>query len=321
VNMDRTEYSFAPMEGFTTYIYRAIHERYFPGIDAYYTPFLSPSGNGCFTPKEMREIAPGPDSPGSSRLVPQLMTRTPEHFDWAVRDLAELGYPEVNLNLGCPSGTVCAKGKGAGQLRDPQLLDRFLDAVMPMLEREHMTLSVKTRLGWDDPEEFRDILPVFNRYPLTRVILHPRVRADQYREPVRLEAFEWALSESRAPLVYNGEIRTVADAQKITERFHVPIMIGRGLLANLALVREIRGGEKLKEDELRHFLAELYEAYTEAYGSANGALCRMKDLWAHAVTSFEDAPKAAKKLWKAKNRAEYESAVESFFEATRLKNS
>ena len=164
-------YDFAPMEGITGALFRRLHHQFFPGVDRYYMPFLSPTRDHVFTPRELREILP--ENNPDAEVIPQLLTKVPEDFLWAAGELAAMGYQTVNLNLGCPSGTVVAKGKGSGMLADPSALDAFLDAVF---SRAPCAVSVKTRLGLSDPEEFGPLLEIYNHYPLAELIVHPRVQ-------------------------------------------------------------------------------------------------------------------------------------------------
>ena len=166
------ELYFAPLEGITDYIYRRIHRRYFPGVDRYFTPFLSPTQNHIFPPRELRQVAP--ENNRDIPLVPQLLTKNAADFLWAANALADMGYGEVNLNAGCPSGTVTAKGKGAGLLADPDALRRLLDGIFAAAP---VRVSVKTRLGVRDPEEFGAILAVYNDYPISRLIIHARTKS------------------------------------------------------------------------------------------------------------------------------------------------
>ena len=178
------EYYFAPMEGVTGAEYRAVHHRHFPGVDRYYMPFITPTQDRVFTPRELRNIAP--ERNVGYCAVPQLLTKNAGDFNWAAGELWAMGYDEVNLNLGCPSGTVTAKGKGAGMLADLEGLDRFLDGIFSAARGK---ISVKTRLGLRDPEEIFPLLERFARYPISLLILHPRVRQDFYKEPVRPDYF------------------------------------------------------------------------------------------------------------------------------------
>ena len=187
---------FAPMEGITGALFRRTHRRFFPGVDRYFMPFLSPSQHHVFTRRELRDILPEQD--GDLDAVPQLLTRSGADFLWAAGELARMGYREVNLNLGCPSGTVTAKGKGSGFLAHPDKLRAFLDEVF---EKTPITVSIKTRLGMDDPEEFGPLLELYRQYPIGELTVHPRVRADLYRRPVRMGYFEKALAEGTSALV------------------------------------------------------------------------------------------------------------------------
>src|SRR5699024_10409526 len=170
------QYDAAPMEGLTDRVWRQAHQRWFGGADRYYAPFLSPPENRIPVKKKMAELAPAAN-PGAP-VIPQLLGKDGSCAAWMIGVLREMGYTEVNLNFGCPSGTVTAKGKGAGMLRDLDALDRFLDAVFT---EAGGPISVKTRIGVERPEEFGPILEVYNRYPLAGLIVHPRVMRQLYR--------------------------------------------------------------------------------------------------------------------------------------------
>ena len=191
----------APMEGITTWLFRGEHHRMFGGADRYYMPFFSPTAEHLITARERRDLDPAHNE--GVVAVPQIMTRRAEDFLWAAGELAALGYREVNLNLGCPSGTVAAKGKGAGFLAHPEELDAFFDRVFS--GASPVRISVKTRLGVREPEEFGRLLEVYNRYPIAELIVHARVQRDFYRLPVRTEAFASALEGSRIPVCCNGD--------------------------------------------------------------------------------------------------------------------
>ena len=164
-------YYFAPMEGLTDSVYRRLHHKHFGGVDRYYMPFLSPTIHRTLTNREDREL-PMADSV-SFAAVPQILTKVSEDFLWAAQVCRDRGYKEVNLNIGCPSGTVVAKGKGAGMLADPDGLDRFLDAVF---QDAPLPISIKTRVGIHDDQEFPRLLEILNRYPIQELTVHPRVR-------------------------------------------------------------------------------------------------------------------------------------------------
>ena len=188
-------YYFAPMEGLTDSTQRKIHHRYFPGVDRYYMPFLSPTMHRTLTHREEREL-PLADSV-SFTAIPQILTKIPEDFLWAAQVCADRGYREVNLNIGCPSGTVVSKGKGAGMLADPAALDRFFDSIFTS---SPVPISVKTRLGISDPGEFPTLVEIFNRYPICELTLHPRVRKAFYNGDVHMDSFRYLVQNSKNPV-------------------------------------------------------------------------------------------------------------------------
>ena len=173
--MEGVRYYFAPMEGITVWQFRRLHRQFFGGVDRYFSPFLSPNQHHVFSKKELGDVLPEHNE--GVPLVPQILTRRWEDFVWCAEELRAMGYREVNLNCGCPSGTVTAKGKGAGMLLDLPALDRFLEEVFSHVD---VAVSVKTRLGLVEPEEFEAILAVYNRYPLSELVIHPRVQAELY---------------------------------------------------------------------------------------------------------------------------------------------
>lgn len=305
------ELEFAPMEGLTSYIHRHLHHDLFPGVDKYFTPFLSPTAAHVFTPREQAEIAPEHNK--GIKLVPQILTKEPGDFLWAAEKLQDMGYEEVNLNLGCPSGTVTAKGKGAGMLRDPEALDRFLEEIFG---KAPVKISVKTRLGMVSPEEFPALLAVFNRYPICELIVHPRVREDYYKGKVRMEAFSYALKESKNPLCYNGNLTTAKEIRNFSALYPQvkSIMLGRGLIADPALAAKAKGGEKASEEKLREFHDRLFEAYCRAYGGPRNAMFRMKEVWLYQKCLFAGCEKLWKKLRKTTSLPEYKDIIARFFE-------
>ena len=308
-------YYFAPMEGVTGYVYRNAHHAIFPGIDKYFTPFVSPNQNRCFTPREKRDILP--ENNRGICVVPQILTNRSDYFLRTMKELAAFGYQEVNLNLGCPSGTVVSKGRGAGFLEDADKLDAFFDEVFQKADLEKMKISVKTRIGIEDAEEFEDLQKVFNRYPFAEVIIHPRVRSDFYKNQPNRQVFGEFLKESVNPVCYNGDIFTVSDAPELKAEFPEleSIMCGRGLLSNPALVRELQGGETLKKEELHRFHDTLYESYRTLFApDERSVLFKMKELWGYFITAFQGAERDVKKIKKAQHFAEYEAAVSHIFE-------
>ena len=306
------QYYFAPMEGLTDSVYRRLHHTYFPGVDRYYMPFISPTVHRSLTPREAREL-PRADSEAFV-AIPQIMTKVPEDFLWAAVQCAELGYGEVNLNLGCPSGTVVAKGKGSGMLADPESLDRFLDGIFTAAP---LPVSVKSRLGLTDPQEFPRLLEVYNRYPIAELTLHPRVRKAFYSGSVDMEMFDYCVTNSKNPLCYNGDICSLEDAARIGEKYPQvgSIMIGRGLIGDPGMLTP--GGTT--PDALEEMFNEMLEAYMTLFGGSRNAMFRLKEHWGMLIHRFEGSEKLGKRLRKATDVDEYRAITREIFHTLPLK--
>ena len=297
-------YYFAPMEGLTDSIYRRVHHAHFSGVDAYYMPFISPTVHRCLTNREAREVPFADTVP--FRAVPQLMTKVADDFLWAAQECLDRGYDEVNLNVGCPSGTVVAKKKGSGMLEDPENLDRFLDAIF---EKAPLPISVKTRLGLTDPNEFPRILEIYNQYPIKELTIHPRVRKQFYDGDVDMKMFRYALQNSKNSLCFNGNLRNLSEVKAFEQAFPQieAVMVGRGLIGNPAMLEP--GGQK----KLKAFHDELLETYIEEFGGARNAMFRMKENWRHMICMFGGNEKLWKKLRKTTDMGEYRSIVAEIF--------
>ena len=303
-------YYFAPMEGLTDSIYRRLHHEYFGGIDRYYMPFLSPTMHRTLTHKEEREL-PMADSVGFT-AVPQILTKVADDFLWAAQICAQRGYDEVNLNLGCPSGTVVSKGKGSGMLRDLDALDRFLDAIFT---DSALPITVKTRLGLEEAEAFPALLDIYNRYPIRELTIHPRVRKQFYEGSVDMEMFRYAAKNSKNTLCYNGDLRTKEDIAAIAAEFPdmQSVMIGRGLIADPGMLGSCN------RKTLEAFHNALLEEYTVAFGGSRNALFRLKENWHFLITRFENSEKLWKKLRKTTDIAEFRSITAEIFHTLEMK--
>lgn len=303
-------YDCAPMEGVTGQHFRLAHDHWFGGVDQYYLPFLSPTHTHSFSKKEWQEVLP--ENNTGLRVVPQLLTRSSDDFLWAAAELAALGYTEVNLNLGCPSGTVVSKGKGSGFLGKPQELQVFLDKVF---SRCSIKISIKTRLGLTAPDEFYPLLELFCQYPIHELIIHPRIQKDFYKCPARREVFARVLPICTLPVCYNGDLATVEQCAQVSAQHPSlrAVMLGRGLIGDPALARKAKGGKGADRETLRAFHDELYESYCSAFGSRHNAMMRMKELWFYMIGLFDENEKAAKALRKASDYAVFEAQVSDIF--------
>lgn len=303
----------APMEGITTHIFRYAYHAYFHPMDKYFTPFISAKPNKQFNAKEIREVSP--ETNKGLRVIPQILANHAEDFLHTARILKEYGHTEINLNLGCPSGTVTAKGKGSGFLKDPEELDRFLDQITEGLAKDNMQLSIKTRIGISDDEDWEELMEVYNRYPITELIVHPRIQKDYYKGALHLDAFEKAVDQVKAPLCYNGDLFSSEAFQTVTNRFPSvdTFMYGRGLISNPGLIGEIRDGTAPDKVVFRKFHDKIYSDYKELLHDERNVLFRMKELWSYLAVSFCDSGKYAKKIKKAQHYGDYEAAVAGIF--------
>ena len=308
----------APMEGLTGAVYRKLHHRFFGGADAYYIPFVTPTVEPKFTDRQLRELAPEVNS--GIPVVPQLLSNRSADFIWAAKALDEMGYSEVNLNLGCPAGTVVAKGKGSGFLKDLYGLEKFLDEVFSA--DIPVPISIKTRLGWSDTAEFEDILKLYRKYPLSELIVHMRLKTDQYKGDARTQVLLNALDEIPFPLGVNGELVTEADLKQADERFRHPhqLMVGRALMADPALFRKFKGGKPASAEEIRQFSKALYDGYTEAFGSRKNAMMRMKEYWFFQSCLFEENPSAFKRIFKSREEADFSAALDEIMSGGLLRD-
>lgn len=306
-------YYFAPMEGITGYIYRNAHFTYFPETDRYFMPFVAANQTHRFRARETADLLP--EHNGNMPVVPQILAGHAEEFVCAARRIEEYGYKEINLNLGCSVPTISRKKRGAGFLAYPDELDRFLNDLFEELRNDPVKISVKTRIGYDAPDEAARLFQIYEQYPLSELIVHPRTRADLYEGHPNLEVFAQILHLSRHKIIYNGDLKTAADCRLIEEKFPSVsgVMIGRGLVRNPALIRQAKGGVPLSLSELRAFHDEVYRNYQGTLPGGNVIVNRMKELWKYMSTLFPNCDKERKAILKASNKAEYEAAVRVFF--------
>ena len=302
---------FAPLEGITGHIFRNAYNEIYGHIDKYFAPFISPSEKCPITPRERKEVTP--ENNQGFYLVPQILTCRSEHFIEGARELQAMGYTEINFNLGCPSGTVCAKGKGAGFLPETLALQKFLDDIYSYAESEGVKISIKTRLGYFNPDEFYDLLDIFNKYPVSELIVHPRIKSDFYKGEPRKEYYAYALEHSKCPLVYNGNIFTVKDYDEYSSSFGVsldPVMLGRGLISDPSLADKLKGfSTETDFAKFRRLHDTIYHGYQKVISPDINVLYKMRELWSYWQTLFDGKERDIKRLLKAKKYAEYEDVV------------
>ena len=304
------QYYLAPLEGITTYVYRNAYHKYFRKMDKYFTPFIVPHKDKKFNTRELKELSP--EHNHGLNVVPQLLTNNAEDFLKTAKDIVQMGYKEINLNLGCPSKTVVTKKKGSGFLEYPEELDRFLDEIYGNAD---FKISVKTRIGKDSPDKFYQLLEIYNKYPIEELTIHPRIQIDYYQNTPNLDMFKVAYEESKNPICYNGDIRTTDNLTSLTQQFpdlkHV--MIGRGIIHNPGLLTH------LDKETLLSFHNMILEEYIKISSGERNVLFKMKELWFYMLSLFEDAEKVGKKIKKTERLKEYESIINMLFNAYDLR--
>lgn len=300
----------APMEGITGHIYRNSYEKYFHNIDKYFTPFIVPNQSVSLKTKELKDLLPQNNK--GLNIVSQILTNDAEGFILTANKLKQLGYEEINLNLGCPAGTVVSKKRGSGFLAYPEELDKFLDEIYKI---DNMKISIKTRLGKERADEFYKLIEIYNKYPLEELIIHPRTREDFYGNTPNLEVFKDALKLSKHSICYNGDIFTLNSYNKIINEFPKvnKVMLGRGILANPGLIGEIKNNEFANKEIIKMFHDEIFENYTILLNEDKNAMYRMKELWGYMSHIFTNNKKYYKKIKKAQKAIDYKNAVNSLF--------
>ena len=321
-------YYFAPLEGITGYVYRNVHHKYFPGTDRYYMPFVAPNYTKHFKSREKEDISP--EHNAGMPVVPQVLSNKADEALWAIEELSDRGYEEINLNLGCPMPTVARKKKGSGLLKFTPELDAYLDGVFSGIaarssERAPVKISVKTRLGTDSTEEADALIRIYNKYPISELIIHPRSQKDLYRGVADRAAFLRVFQNSDLPVVYNGDLETPGDVLDIEEectrsaRPLEAVMIGRGFLADPSLVRQCKGGNRISVQELGAFHDELYHRFTETLPGQAVVISHMKELWFYMGNLFPDGAKCLKEIRRANNKVQYEAAVRVLLSSCRIR--
>ncbi len=304
--------SLAPLHGVTNRVFRSAYFSRFAGFDEAVAPFVLAVTTERAKSGHFKDFVPDP--PVGVPVIPQLLGADSTGFLDSARVLADMGHREVNWNLGCPYPMVAKKGRGSGLLPHPDKIDRFLDAVIPSLGLE---LSVKLRLGREDPSEILALMPVLNRYPLARVVIHPRLGVQMYRGAVDLEGFARALALCAHPVGYNGDIETPADISRLAGRFPAvrEWMIGRAAIRDPFLPARIKG-LPLPADEqaaLRAFHDDLFRAYREVLCGPAHALDKMKEIWSYLGHSFPDRKRELDSISRAKTLEAYSAAVDALF--------
>ena len=297
---------FAPLEGITTYTFRNTHFEMFGGCTNYYAPFITPTQNDKINEKNLRDILPSNNKIPNLKIQ-ALSNHAPSFVDFATKVKA-YGYDEINLNFGCPSSTVVKKGRGAGFLKEKDLLNKFL---YDIFNKTDIKISIKTRAGYLNCDEAEELIDIYNRYPLTKLIIHPRAREDYYNGTPCMNAFDTMYKASKNPVCYNGDILNANDYEQIKALYPdlEGIMIGRGAIKNPAIFREICNGKRLTSTELIEFTEKLFENYYELLNSDMYTQHKLKEIWVYIMQEHDDCTKLTKPIKKASRVADLLTAI------------
>lgn len=299
----------APLEGVTGFVWRTAHRQVFGGADRYFTPFITPNGSMTFQEKELRELRGG-----EKDLIPQLLTNRADYFCETAKRIRDMGFEEINFNLGCPSGTVVAKRKGSGLLRDPAELRRLLTEIFDNVG--DIRVSVKTRTGIRSQDEWPALLEIFEDFPLSELIIHPRTQSQFYSGLADRDVFLKTMESSPLPLVYNGDVEKLSDP---AFGWGCPLMAGRGLIRDPSLFRERKGGAPASREEIVLFHELMIEGYRKYIQGEIPLTHRMKELWSYLSCSFVLNDNDLKDLRKTKTFAQFKSCTDNILQNRALR--
>lgn len=302
----------APLRGLTDVVFRNAFERHFDGIDEAVAPFITSVKGRRIKPSHLRDL--NPDLNQAMPVVPQILSNNGDEFIHLAKTLFDLGYEEINWNLGCPYPMVANKRRGSGLLPYPERVDRLLDQIIEGIPGR---LSIKTRLGRFSAAEIERLIPIFNRYPLARVIIHPRFGEQMYDGRVDLDAFKACLVQIAHPVVYNGDIIESRHFARHYVRFPgvVGWMLGRGLLANPFLADMIKGQLPSNEQRtlrFRSFHDDLVDGYSRLFSGPGHVLDRMKGFWRYFADGYADGRRILNRIRKVRDLKRYMMLVDQF---------
>lgn len=304
----------SPLQGFTDFRFRNAFHKYFGGIDTFYSPYIRLNGKLDIKPAYERDILPKNNS--TLEVIPQIMTNDADEFLFVAKFVQQLGYKELNWNLGCPYPMVTNRGMGSGLIHDAEKIDRILEKVH---NESDIIVSMKMRMGYENPEEILHTFPILDKYPLKNIAIHARIGKQLYKGGVNLDAFEKCLENTSHKIYYNGDITTVAVFEQMKERFPQidHWMIGRGLIADPFLPGMIKKGTSAYPENrfevFSKFHDTIFEEYSNALSGPNHIIMKMYHFWEYFTSTFSNPHKSLKKIKKAKNLPHYHDAVKSIF--------
>lgn len=304
----------APFQGITGVTFREVYTRHFCGVDKLFTPFFTNISNDSkLPPRKQKEL--GNPCENSIEVVPQILSKDAGEIIRFARFCRELGFSELNWNLGCPYPQVANKKRGSGMLPYPALIEQImqqLGAEMPV------RFSVKCRLGYFSPDEIAELIPIFNHHTISEVTIHARIGKQLYSGETDILSFRNAASILMTPVVYNGDIFSLDGFLQIQDQLpsiHT-WMIGRGLLADPFLPSLIKGLSVPADQKsvVKKFISDLYYVYRRQLNDSLAVLGILKEYWQYLALSFSDPHKVFRCLKKVKSFDEYEDAVRLVFD-------
>lgn len=304
----------SPLQGFTDFRFRNAFNQYFGGIDTFYAPYIRLNGKFKIKPNYERDLLLKNNT--VKELIPQIMTNSADEFLFVAKYVQELGYKELNWNLGCPYPMVTKRGMGSGLICETEKIDEILNKVH---NESDILVSMKMRLGYENPEEILNTIPILDNYPLKNIAIHARLGKQLYKGGVDLEGFQKALDSTKHLLYYNGDITSVEQFNKMKNRFPSiqHFMIGRGLIADPFLPQMIKTNTTSYPENRMEIFSKfhdtLYHQYSEYLSGEKHVLLKMLSFWEYFSSTFNNPQKTLKKIKKAKNFKKYDLAVSEIF--------
>ena len=304
----------SPLQGFTDFRFRNAFHKYFGGIDTFYSPYIKLNGKFVVKGSYERDILP--ENNTTLEVIPQIITNDADEFLFVAKYVQQLGYKELNWNLGCPYPMVAKCGMGSGLISNTSQIEHILKRVH---NETDIIVSMKMRMGYENPSEILDVFPILEQYPIKNIAIHARIGKQLYKGGVDLDAFQKCLEHSNQKIYYNGDITSVEKFKELQERFPQidHWMIGRGLIADPFLPSMIKNNTteypKNRLELFEAFHDEIYQEYDAYLSGPTPIRMKMLGFWEYFSASFSNPQKTYKKIKKAGNSKNYESAVKEIF--------
>ena len=304
----------SPLQGFTDFRFRNAFHKHFGGIDTFYSPYIKLNGKLVVKGSYERDILP--ENNTTLEVIPQIITNDAEEFLFVAKYVQQMGYKELNWNLGCPYPMVAKCGMGSGLISNTSQIEHILKRVH---NETDIIVSMKMRMGYENPTEILDVFPILEQYPIKNIAIHARIGKQLYKGGVDLDSFQKCLDTSKQKIYYNGDITSVAKFKELQERFPSidHWMIGRGLIADPFLPSMIKNNTteypKNRFEIFEAFHDEIYQQYDAYLQGPTPIRMKMLGFWEYFSESFSNPQKTFKKIKKAGNSKNYEIAVKEIF--------